>query len=245
VYRKLEASLIVETAARLRRRIQERFAESGLGNVAAELEGVTRETAELSRWLSTPDKPLRIAVGAVIAVLVAVLVALVMQIPFSGTGNDWSNTFQGLEALINDVIFAGAAVYFLLGLEVRRKRKRALAALQVLRSLAHIVDMHQLTKDPERIAAPQFDTSSSPTRNMTPFELSRYLDYSSELLAIVSKVAAIYVQEFDDPVTVDAASAVEDLASNLSRTIWQKIMILDRSLGAGLEPHEVARPGLS
>jgi hypothetical protein len=63
---------------------------------------------------------------------------------------------------------------------------------------------------------------------MTPFELTRYLDYSSEMLAIISKVAALYVQELPDPVTVDAASAVEDLAGGLSRTIWQKIVILDR-----------------
>jgi hypothetical protein len=230
MYRKLDASHVIDTAARLRRRIDERFGESGLGKVAAELEGVTRETAELSRWLSRPNKPLRAAVGALVVVLVGAFVAVLLRVPLNDLDTDWSNTFQGLEALINDVVFIGIAIYFLLGLEVRRKRRRALAALQVLRSLAHIVDMHQLTKDPERLASTELDTSSSPKRTMTPFELARYLDYSSELLAIVSKVAAIYVQEFDDPVTVDAASAVEDLSGSLSRTIWQKIMILDRMM---------------
>jgi hypothetical protein len=52
------------------------------------------------------------------------------------------------------------------------------------------------------------------------------------MLAIVGKVAALYVQEFDDPVALDAASSVQELAVNLSRAIWQKIMILDRSLPA-------------
>ena len=31
------------------------------------------------------------------------------------------------------------------------------------------------------------DTPSSPLRRMTPFELTRYLDYCSEMLAIISK----------------------------------------------------------
>ena len=62
---------------------------------------------------------------------------------------------------------------------------------------------------------------------MSAFELTRYLDYCTGLLAI-SKVAALYVQELKDPVTVSAANAVEELAVNLSRAIWQKIVILDR-----------------
>jgi hypothetical protein len=100
----------------------------------------------------------------------------------------------------------------------------------VLRSLSHVVDMHQLTKDPERLASGDGggDTASSPKRDMTPFQLTRYLDYSSELLAIVSKVAAIYVQRFDDTETLRAAGDIEDLTVGLSRNIWQKIMILDR-----------------
>ncbi|HEX2733005.1 MAG TPA: hypothetical protein VHM70_15455 [Polyangiaceae bacterium] len=230
MYRSLDAALIVETAGRLRRRIEERFPGSGLGRVAAELEGVTLETAQLSRWLATPDRPLRYGVGLVIAVLVSMLIVLFARIPLEMRGSDWSETFQGLEALVNDAVFVGVAIYFMLGVETRRKRRRALTALQVLRSMAHIVDMHQLTKDPERIATPERDTSSSPKRSLSPFELARYLDYSTELLAIVSKVAALYVQEFDDPVTVGAASAIEDLSVNLSRTIWQKIVILDRTL---------------
>ena len=64
---------------------------------------------------------------------------------------------------------------------------------------------------------------------MSAFELNRYLDYSSEMLAIVGKVAALYVQDFDDPVALDAASSVQDLAVNLSRSIWQKIVILERT----------------
>jgi len=52
--------------------------------------------------------------------------------------------------------------------------------------------------------------------------------YCSELLALLSKVAIVYVQHFDDVETLKTAGDVEDLTVGLSRNIWQKIMILDR-----------------
>jgi hypothetical protein len=230
MYRRLEPAHIIETSATLRRRIEERFSASGLSKVAAELEAIASEAAALSKEVAAPDIRLRALIGGGLLLLALLIGSLLLKMPLVGQAGDWSNTFQGLEALVNDAVFTGAAIYFLLGLEVRKKRRRVLGALHVLRSLAHIVDMHQLTKDPERLFIGGSDTTSSPKRTMTPFELGRYLDYSSEMLAIVSKVAALYVQEFDDPVTVDAASAVEELAVNLSRSIWQKILVLQQTI---------------
>lgn len=233
MYRKLDAIHIVATASTLQKRIDERFPQAGLGRVARELEAVAREASAVSKWLARPNYRLRVAVSILIALLVGILMAAAWQIPNFSASRSWSDIVQGVEALINDLVFVGIAIYFLLGLEVRQKRARALSALHVLRSLAHIVDMHQLTKDPDRITGAGragLDTASSPSRTMTPFELTRYLDYSTEMLALVSKIAALYVQEFDDPVTVDAAGAVEELAVGLSRTIWQKIVILERVL---------------
>jgi hypothetical protein len=228
MYRELDPTHVIDTAARLRRRVDERFPGSGLGRVAAELESVTREAASLSAWMARPNWPLRAAVLLTVLALVVVLIALGLQVKVELRTGGWSDLVQGLEALINDLVFFGIGIYFLVGLEVRQKRKRVLSALHVLRSLAHIVDMHQLTKDPERVFSGGPNTASSPVRSMTPFELVRYLDYSSEMLAIVSKVAGIYVQNFSDPVTIDAASAVEELTVGLSRAIWQKIVIMDR-----------------
>jgi hypothetical protein len=98
--------------------------------------------------------------------------------------------------------------------------------------MAHIIDMHQLTKDPERSLNHdrKTDTASSPKRTLTPFELTRYLDYCAEALSVISKLAALYVQRFDDPVTLSAVNDIEQLTSGLSRKIWQKIMIVDRCI---------------
>ena len=228
MFRKLDPAQIVATASRLERRIEERFPGSGLGQLAQELTEVTREAHALSSWLAAPNKPLRVCATLAILALFAIVFSAAATLRGETGPHNWADWLQSLEAMVNDAVFVGVAVYFLLGLETRRKRGRALKALHVLRSLAHIVDMHQLTKDPERIVFGGPSTPSSPERIMSPFELTRYLDYSTELLAIVSKVAALYVQEFADPLTVAAANAVEELAVNLSRTIWQKIVIMDR-----------------
>jgi hypothetical protein len=61
---------------------------------------------------------------------------------------------------------------------------------------------------------------------MTQFELSRYLDYCTEMLSLCGKVAALYVQNFEDSDSVSAVNDLEDLTSGLTRKIWQKIMII-------------------
>ncbi len=228
MYRRLDPEHIVKTAETLRLRVDERFHESGLARVAAELTQVTREATALSEWLARPNKKLRALVGVAIAVLACVLVMALLGARGGFGADTFGDQVQSLEAFVNDIVFAGIAIYFLVGLEARDKRRRALEALHVLRSIAHIIDMHQLTKDPEALLNQGPATPSSPKRTMTAFELTRYLDYSIEMLAIISKMAALYVQELPDPVTIDAASSVEDLAHGLSRNIWQKLVILER-----------------
>ncbi len=93
----------------------------------------------------------------------------------------------------------GGAVFFLVTWERRIQRSRVLKALHVLRSFAHIIDMHQLTKDSERMVGSGQSTPSSPKRSLSPFELTRYLDYCSEMLALISKIGALYVQRIEDP----------------------------------------------
>ena len=138
--------------------------------------------------------------------------------------DDYTNFIQSLESSISSVVFVGATILFFVSWENRIKRSRALKAIHELRALAHIIDMHQLTKHPESCFAHR---PPAPKRALTPFELNRYLDYCSEALALISKIAALYVQGFQDPVLLDAVDDVEDLTAGLSRKIWQKISILE------------------
>ena len=61
---------------------------------------------------------------------------------------------------------------------------------------------------------------------MTRFELHRYLDYCSEMLALLGKIAAVYVQEYDDGVALASEAEIETLTTGLSSKIWRKIGIL-------------------
>jgi hypothetical protein len=133
---------------------------------------------------------------------------------------------QGIEAAVNDVIYVAVAMFFLITIETRVKRRRALRAIHELRAIAHVIDMHQLTKDPEWVLARGRETGILAARNMTLFELSRYLDYCSEALSLTGKVAALYVQRFDDAVALQAVNEVEELTTGLSRKIWQKLTVL-------------------
>ena len=67
--------------------------------------------------------------------------------------------------------------------------------------------------------------------------MDRCLDYCSETLALISKVAALYVQDFQDPVLLDGVDDIEDLVAGFSRKIWQKITILE-SMGRAVRPSE-------
>jgi hypothetical protein len=61
---------------------------------------------------------------------------------------------------------------------------------------------------------------------MTQFELTRYLDYCAEMLALVGKLAALYAEGVRDSVVINAVNDIENLTSGLGRKIWQKITII-------------------
>ncbi len=56
---------------------------------------------------------------------------------------------------------------------------------------------------------------------------NQYLDYCSELLAVTSKLAALHIQAFSDPVVADSVNGIQALTLGLSGKIWQKFMIVD------------------
>jgi len=230
-FRELDASHIIATAERLCQRIAERFPGAGLAGVGRELLGLARECAREAELLGRPNWPIRLGVGTAIVLMVVVVVAAVLgvvqRLESSTQVSGLAEFVQGVEAGVNDVVFLGFAVYFLVSIEMRIKRRTALRRIHQLRSLAHIVDMHQLTKDPEHVLVPREDTASSPIRTMSRAELGRYLDYCTELLSLVGKIGALFGERLDDAVVLQAVNEIEDLSNGLSRKIWQKITLLE------------------
>ena len=221
-FRSLQPDMVVETVVLLEQRITERFPDASLCQVAAELTSMAREAADRAQRISRPNIPLRV-VQWLLIVSGLVLVTLFLQyVEWNPAVFNLVDFAQTMDGLISCLAAIGAASLFVFSWELRFKRRQALNALHELRSMAHIVDLHQLTKDPEPLLLGGPSTPSSPERKLTPFELGRYLDYSSEMLSMISKTAAIYVQEFPDAVALDAVDEITSLTNGLTRNIWQK-----------------------
>lgn len=253
-YRTLSVSHIHDTLEQLRARINERFPDAGLGKVAAELSTLLEKDRGSLQRIARPYKGLRWGIYGVLALagLGQLYVLYSLHLDLSQMNPDLLTEelgrrpvtfFQGLEAVLNVMLIAGAGVFFLMSLEDRRKRRYALNDLHELRSIAHIIDMHQLTKDPAAVLAGGAATASSPKRTMSEFELMRYLDYCTELLSLTAKVAALYGQSARDSLVITTVTEIESLCTNLASGIWQKIDLIQRLRDARLAQEDRAVSG--
>ncbi|TNM37353.1 hypothetical protein FHP29_16045 [Nocardioides albidus] len=232
---KVQVAPVLATVRRLEERIGARFPGRGLhrvvGELAALVETVGSSTATVRgrrSWL----RPLsRVAIVAIVAITATVLV-LAVRAALEDAPDDGLAWIPLLESAVNDLVFAALAIWFLYSVPERLQRSSLLELLHRLRSLAHIIDMHQLTKDPERLRSSFRRTDASVSMDLGPDELENYLDYCSELLSLVGKTAALCAEASRDPVVLDTVSTIETLTVSLERKIWQKIAVLNHDRGS-------------
>jgi hypothetical protein len=223
--RLLRKEKLLATAEKVAEQIAARFPQSGLSQVGAEVVQVTREALVRAEKIRRPDLLLR--GGLILLAVVAVL-----GVAWEVRGQvDQIFTVERLLHFLD--VTKGSAAYlaaiglFLVTLEIRLKRRRALRAIHELRAMAHIIDMHQLAKDPDLLDL-RGGTVMVSGRPMDAASMGRYLGYCTELLALVSKVGQLYIQDFPDGIAVAAEDQFENLATGLSQKVWQKLMILER-----------------
>ncbi|MGL4234474.1 hypothetical protein [Tabrizicola sp.] len=226
-FRSLDPAKILATAERLERRIVERFPDRGLAQVAREVVALARSVSAEVQVLAPPIWWLRGLLALTVLGGAAVFLWVGSIIPLNQVGRDAIGSVQSIEAAINTALLAGLGLVALVRLEARVKRQRVARGLHALRSVIHVIDMHQLTKDPVTLSPDFTPTESSPPHDMDAVALSRYLDYCSELLAITGKLAALYSQAVPDEGVASAVNDIELLGSSLSRKIWQKITLID------------------
>ena len=226
----LQAGKVVETVVALKDRISDRFPESGLFRICSHLEQIAKQTSKRAEWIKRPIWWVKLLVILLVVALFGVIFSILIFALNTGNEVEKLGLKEILELgdpVMNELFLIGALMFFLFSLETRIKRNRALKAIHELRSIAHVIDMHQLTKDPERVVSANYKkTARSPKASLDRFQLRRYLDYCSEMLSLTGKLAALYVQNFDDEVALASVNEIETLTTGLSRKIWQKIMIL-------------------
>lgn len=210
-------------------RIDYRLPGRGLGNTARLLRSLAGEAVSKSVDVQKPNMTLRVInaviVSAMLGVLMKIGLSYLHALRFSDTYEPFS-VLEGIDAAISTVVYLGLLILFVFSVETRLKRRKVLAAVQEMRALAHVIDMHQFSKDPERLvheelividptnpdAKPQVD-------QLTPFLMGRYLDYCSEMLSLIGKVAALYAQNTQDAVVLAAVDEIETLTTGLSGKI--------------------------
>jgi hypothetical protein len=226
---KLDAVALIAAINHLHERIKARFPQASLGNIAKTV-GETAEKAKArSAQIRRPNPFVRLSVWLLLLGIVAGLGYIATHLDYGSAEKEVrgaSAFIQFLDAALETVALLGGGAIFLVTLESRLKRRKLIAAVHELRSLAHIIDMHQLTKCPDHYTKEWRKTSASAPLKYDIYEVQRYLDYCSELLAMVSKVAMLYLEDQTDPVVLDSVDQIEDLTSSLSRKIWQKLSIL-------------------
>ena len=222
---RIDSKLLEETLTVLNQRIEERFPQSGLGKVCEDINKILNNTNKQIKWIVKPHLTIRIILSLIFLIGVISVTLLINGVNFH-IPNSFELIVSLSEAIFNIIFILGAAAFYLVSTETRYKRKKAVKSINRLRSLLHVVDMHQLSKDPNMVDMKKYSTLSSPKRVLTKFELFRYLNYCSETIAIISKISTIYAQEFEDEIVIETVNDIEILSTGLNQKIWQKINIL-------------------
>lgn len=228
----LAAEHVWATVAQLERRIQSRFGERGLTKAVRDLGelvvSVQSEAGQSRERLRRTTLTAR-AVGVVIVVATVGALGFGLR---SAVLNGLANTADWVplvESVVNDLVFAAIALVFLWAIPERLERRTLLRLLHRLRSLAHVIDMHQLSKDPEQVSPTYVPTAESVRHGLDADQLHHYLSYCSEMLSLTAKTAALCGEHSVDGVVLENVSYIETLTTELCNKIWQKISLLPRN----------------
>lgn len=226
----LDPEKILATADTLALRVDERFPKSGLAKLSSELAEIARGTVRNIEQSGRRIPLLRLGAWFFIFISILLISLMTRYVHLNWDSltniNEPGDLIQAIQATIETAVFIAASIAFFFGWENRIRRRRAMVALHELRTLAHLVDIHQLNKTPDTIRFTSSFSKISPVRRMSPFELARYFNYCTEMLSLVGKLAMLYVQDFPDSVVLQTVDQIEDLTTGLSSKIWEKSMLL-------------------
>jgi hypothetical protein len=211
--RHLDPAKLTKTSASLAAWIDRDFNHAHLALVAANVNRLTQEAVVTAERIRRPIWPLRVGIWALGLLFVAGAVHQLVT-------HRLDEVLHFLDETKGAALYLGAFLLGFITLEVRLKRRRAIKAVNELRAVAHIVDMHQLAKD---------QTIGEFREQTTPEKLDSYLHACIALLALLSKIGQLYVEHFPDTVATQSVNEFEMIATGLSNKIWMKILSLQRA----------------
>lgn len=228
-YRTLDPGRLTQTTEKIVAQIDETFPGSGLAAVAHSFREQAVESIEKAKGLRAPLWKIRCVSAFLILLSVIWVVIVPFFVNFQESVSSWTELAEGTDAALHLLVILGGGIFFIASWETRKKRDAALDALSELRSLAHIIDMHQITKDPGLEHIQDLPEGVEDTRTVrSDAQLALYLDFSSDMLSIIGKLAALYAENLHDRVVLDAVNEIESLSNGLCAKLWQKIMIINQ-----------------
>jgi hypothetical protein len=230
---RLDATKVHKTLEQVIGRIALAFPDSGLHRVGQKLSAIAKESEIAAGRLARRNH--LIALPSRLLVVLSIILMLVVGVC---TFFNWDTRLNVTDKLEHSLILPLGVVsvlVFLWRLESDWKRSRALGDLHKLRCIIHVIDMHQLAKDPRSAAVITDNNNPGQERKMSADELVSYLDWSTDLLSLTGKIAALYAQNSHEPSILQAAHDLGQIAANMSSKIWQKIAIISAEVARTAE----------
>src|SRR5258706_10841331 len=138
----LEPSKLQAAIRQVEARIGEAFPGSGLAGLAASLAAIAADAVARSARIRAANWRLRLVSTALLGSMALLIGLAILHARPPPEEIEAFQLAQGIDALLSAIVLCGAAVAFVVTLEVRAKRKKALEALHELRVLAHVIDLH-------------------------------------------------------------------------------------------------------
>jgi len=213
---RLDPTKIVETAENLARRVGERLPGSSLAGLAVELAGIARKTDERARQARRPIYAIRVASLLAISATILGLWYLAGHIHTRWEFGTITELFEATDAGFNLLVLLAGALWFLITIEARIKRKKALDFLEELREFIHVIDVTQLYHTPDLYKA-------NPASSHSSFNLDyTYLLFCTQMFGVINNLAHLYTRGAAGDSTLRAVSEVEMLANAITAKLLSK-----------------------
>jgi hypothetical protein len=213
---RLDPARIIETADNLAQQVSDRLPQSTLAGLAADLAQIARQTDGRARNARRPILAIRFASALAAATSLIGLVYLASHIHARWEFGTITELFEAADAGFNLVVILAGALWFLITLEARIKRKKALGSIEELREFIHVIDVTQLYYTPDLYAPHSADSRS-------PLDLDHtYLLFCTQMLGVISNLAPLYTRNAAGDSILRAAAEVEILANAISAKLLSK-----------------------
>ena len=218
---RLDPAKIIQTADNLARRVSNRFPDSTLAGLAADLAEIARVTDEHVLLARKPNRLIRGLgwLAGVIGILGLwyfvgrIQTHLIDAKMEFGTVTD---LFESADAGFNILVALAGALWFLVTIEARFKRKQALERIGELLEFIQLIDVTQLYYTPEL-----YKSNSLPDSTQARFDHT-YLLFCNEMLGVIGNLAPLYTRGNMDDSVWRATSDVIMLAHAIEGRLFAK-----------------------